>query len=404
MANTDLSGFVKIIKDFLKDILLTFPEFEENLNQLLQNVKSAEPDDEMVEKLYEFFNKRYPERFFDILYQNDKIFEDDEIDTTFLPGINFKNIWKEDITEKTRNIIWKYLQLILFSIVGSQTGGESFGDTAKFFEAIDENEFKSKLEETINQMTELFENNDKDISNINVGDLPDPEELHNHISGLLEGHLGCLAKEIAEETANEMDIDLNDVSSVGDVFQKLFKNPGKLMKIVKKVGNKLDEKLKSGELKESELLKEAQELMKKMGKTPGMKNMNNLFGQMGMPIGRKTKINQNAFQAHMQRNIRQATMRERMKQKLEAKKSSQAHVSKNARQSIMSEKSQKNIPIETKITIPNMINSVICPLFFKILPLSLKYPIPLYKLCDNSRRKIKEKTIFNLNIVFKNLN
>ena len=87
MANTDLSGFVKIIKDFLKDILLTFPEFEENLNQLLQNVKSAEPDDEMVEKLYEFCNKRYPERFFDILYQNDKIFEDDEIDTTFLPGI-----------------------------------------------------------------------------------------------------------------------------------------------------------------------------------------------------------------------------------------------------------------------------------------------------------------------------
>ena len=337
MADTDLSGFVKIFKDFLKDILLTFPEFEENLDQLLQNVKLNEPDEEMIQKLYDFCNKRYPERFFDILYQNNKIFEDDEIDTTFLPGIDFKNIWKEDITEKTRNIIWKYLQLILFSIVGSQTGGESFGDTAKFFEAIDENEFKSKLEETINQMTELFENNDnKDVSNINVGDLPDPEELHNHISGLLEGHLGCLAKEIAEETANEMDIDLNDVSSVGDVFQKLFKNPGKLMKIVKKVGTKLDEKLKSGELKESELLKEAQELMKKMGKTPGMKNMNNLFGQMGMPIGRKTKINQNAFQAHMQRNIRQATMRERMKQKLEAKKKSQkpiqAHEQENIRQ------------------------------------------------------------------------
>jgi hypothetical protein len=214
--------------------------------------------------------------------------------------------------------------LILFSIVGSQTGGESFGDTAKFFEAIDENEFKSKLEETISQMTELFEKNDnKDVSNIDIGDLPDPEELHNHISGLLDGHLGRLAKEIAEETASEMDIDLNDVSSVGDVFQKLFKNPGKLMKIVKKVGGKLDEKLKSGELKESELLKEAQELMKKMGKTPGMKNMNNLFGQMGMPIGRKTKINQNAFHAHMQRNIRQATMRERMKEKLEARKNTQ---------------------------------------------------------------------------------
>ena len=229
MADTDLSGFVKIFKDFLKDILLTFPEFEENLDQLLQNVKLNEPDEEMIQKLYDFCNKRYPERFFDILYQNNKIFEDDEIDTTFLPGIDFKNIWKEDITEKTRNIIWKYLQLILFSIVGSQTEGESFGDTAKFFEAIDENEFKSKLEETINQMTELFENNDnKDVSNINIGDLPDPEELHNHISGLLEGHLGCLAKEIAEETANEMNIDLNDVSSVGDVFQTIIQKSRKI--------------------------------------------------------------------------------------------------------------------------------------------------------------------------------
>ena len=33
-----------------------------------------------------------------------------------------------------------------------------------------------------------------------------------------------------------MKIDLNNVGSVEDVFKQLFKNPGKLMKIVKKVG------------------------------------------------------------------------------------------------------------------------------------------------------------------------
>ena len=31
-------GFVKIIKDFLQDILTTFPEFEKNLDDMLQNV------------------------------------------------------------------------------------------------------------------------------------------------------------------------------------------------------------------------------------------------------------------------------------------------------------------------------------------------------------------------------
>ena len=36
------------------------------------------------------------------------------------------------------------------------------------------------------------------------------------------------------------------------------------MGMVKKVGSKLDEKLKSGEINESELMKEASDLMKKM--------------------------------------------------------------------------------------------------------------------------------------------
>ena len=310
-------GFIKIIRDFLKDILTTFPEYREKLTDILENILLPEPDNQKVEKLFDYCTQHYPERFFDILYQNKDIFKSSEINTVFLPNIDFKEIWEEDISEKTRKIIWKYLQLILFSIVGFQTEGKTFGETAKFFEAIDETEFKNKLEETISQMTDLFK--DTDASKINVEDLPDPEELHNHITDLLEGHLGCLAKEIAEETANEMDLDLQNVSSIGEVFKQLFKNPGKLMKIVKKVGSKLDEKLKSGEIKESELLKEASDLMKKMGKTPGMKNMSNLFGQMGLPIGKNTRINKKAFQAHMQRNIRQATMRERMKKKLAAK-------------------------------------------------------------------------------------
>ena len=166
-------GFVKIIKDFLQDILTTFPEFEKNLDDMLQNVLLPSPDDKKIKQLFEYCSKTYPERFFDILYQNSDIFSSSETNTFFLPNIDFNEIWKEDISEKTRNIIWKYLQLILFSIVGFQTEGKSFGETAKFFEAIDENEFKNKLEETISQMGDLFENTD--ASKINVEDLPDPE-------------------------------------------------------------------------------------------------------------------------------------------------------------------------------------------------------------------------------------
>ena len=62
---------------------------------------------------------------------------------------------------KLEDVIWKYLQLILFSVAGDLESRESFGDTAKLFEAINEDELKSKLEETMKGMGDLF----KDCSN-----------------------------------------------------------------------------------------------------------------------------------------------------------------------------------------------------------------------------------------------
>ena len=52
--------------------------------------------------------------------------------------------------------------------------------------------------------------------------LPNAEELHDHINRMMEGKLGCLAKEIAEETANDFNIDVEDATSVNDVFKQLI--------------------------------------------------------------------------------------------------------------------------------------------------------------------------------------
>ena len=53
--------------------------------------------------------------------------------------------------------------------------------------------------------------------------MPDPEELHEHINGILGGKLGRLASEITEDTIKELG-DISGVESVNDVFQMLFKN------------------------------------------------------------------------------------------------------------------------------------------------------------------------------------
>ncbi len=138
--------FLKVMKDFLTDMIATFPEYEESLKKLavdiVENEKNEEPSKDIV-NLFNHCKETYTPRFFDLLYQNNEIYKSDQA-INFLPGIDFRDVWKQDITEKTRLIIWKYLQLVCFSIVNSENNSDSFGDTANLFEAINEEELKSK--------------------------------------------------------------------------------------------------------------------------------------------------------------------------------------------------------------------------------------------------------------------
>jgi hypothetical protein len=300
----------KLLKDFINDILMTFPELNEGLDENLQNIKNDNNVEMSIVKVKEYCLTVYPERFFDILYQNVEIFDNDELNLEFLPGINFKKLWKEELSDKTRETIWKYLQLILFSIVSDMSSGDNFKDTAKLFEAINQDELKSKLEETMEGMKGMFEGGS--VGDASMGDLPNAEDIHEHVNKMMDGKLGNLAKEIAEETAKELNLD--DIESTSDLFQTLFKNPTKLMKLIKDVGGKLDAKLKSGDIKESELLEEASEIMKNMKNMPGMGNFQEMFGKMGMPTG--AKPNMAAMQAQLNRNLKVAKQKERMQAKL----------------------------------------------------------------------------------------
>ena len=314
--------FVPIMKDFLGDILNTFPEYQTDLDKGLSDILLNKTESLSIDKLKEYCKTIYPERFFDLLYQNEKIFENPEINTCFLPNIDFKELWKQEISDKTKKIIWKYLQLICFSIINTEDNVNGFGDTAKLFEAIGENQLKEKLHETISQMNSLFGENAGDVVNGMMdcsNNLPNPEKLHEHINGLMEGKLGRLASEITEETLHEF-TDMSGATSVNDVFQKLFQNPGKLMGLIKKLGSSLDEKIKSGEIKESELMEEAASIMEKMQNVPGMKNMKGLLEKMGLSgLGGNGKIDLNAMRNAMGGNIRKTKMKERMKEKLKVR-------------------------------------------------------------------------------------
>ena len=355
--------FSKVIKDFVNDIKITFPEYLPIINKWWKDSSNFDYIEEEEERtksiqqsektsigiLFSFCQKKYPVKFFEILYQNEEIFkEDSTIDTEFLPHIHFKDLWQFDITDKTRETIWKYLQLIMFSIINTIDNKEAFGDSAKLFEAINDGDFKNKLEETMTKMQDIFnmktsggdDNDGTDGvdgndggdgmgtnfgSNMNMGDLPNPADLHDHITGMLEGKLGKLAKEIAEETAENLDlgIDMDGSADMKDVFNKLVKNPGKLMGLVKNVGEKLDTRIKSGEIKESELIAEATEIMNRMKNMPGMDGIQEMLSKMGMSasgLGKGGKVNYGAMEAELNKKMRLAKMKERMHAKSEMNK------------------------------------------------------------------------------------
>ena len=340
-----MEDFEKIIKDFTKDLLVSFPELKDDLHKDIQSIcLDKEDKNDAIARLHEHVKLVFPQRFFDILYENPDMFTNDDHNLEFLPGIDFKVLWNEDISDKTRDCIWKYLQLLLFTVAGKLSSNESFGDTAKLFEAIDEEELKSKLNETMSSLQDMFkdsmdnkdtttdddehdDDDDDDETEKGKGgfSMPNPEDIHSHIHEMFEGKIGNLAKEIADETMKDMDIDINNPENATSMFKNLLKDPKKLMTLVQSVGKKLDEKLKSGEVKETELLKEAGEMLKKMKDMPGMNHMESMFKNMGIPMpsgagGRGSKMDFGAMQGKLNQQMKQAQMKERMRERMEKQK------------------------------------------------------------------------------------
>ena len=283
--------FLKIIKDFVRDIISTFPEYKIFVDKWWKHEDDVEKNKNSLKFIFNYCLKKYPPRFFDILYQNNDIFKEDTIiDTEFLPYIHFKNIWHYDISDKTKDTIWKYLQLILFSVVSTLKTQEHFGETAKLFNSVDKNDFQEKLKSSLEDIQKLFVSNDDTTLNvsektsINLNNIPKADTINDHISGLIDGKLGSIAKQIAEETANELNLEkeFENVTDIKGVFDSLFKNPAKLMNLVKNVSDKLDSRMKSGDINEQEMMSEAGDLVNKLKDIPGLGNIQSLISGLNL--------------------------------------------------------------------------------------------------------------------------
>lgn len=322
-------NFKSIVHDFAIDLSTTFPEFSDKWR------KWTDATPEECKELFDYCLTVFPERFFDIMYQNVEIFDvGSDANTHFLPGVDFKTLYNCDgVSENTKKTIWKYLQLILFNVIGSIDDKTKFGDAASIFDGIDENVLQEKLKETMEGIGDFFKQaNTNTGENKRDGDgdgdgekheftfgpddgMPNMEGIHEHLKGVFDGKIGKLAKELAEEISGDFNDLVGDTSeTTQDVLKNLMKNPKKMMGLVKKVGDRLTERMDSGDISKEEIMKEAGDIMAKMKEMGGgADKLNELFKQFA---GKNMRVDTNA----MDRMTKKEEIKERMRKKMEANK------------------------------------------------------------------------------------
>jgi len=166
--------------------------------------------------------------------------------------------------------------------------------------------------------------------------MPNPEELHEHMKGLLEGKLGKLAKEFTDEFTSELegifsDGDMQNAKSSKDILMQIIKNPQKMIVIFKRLAAKLQDKMKNGEISQEEMMEEMGGIMEKMkglggGKGDLAEMMKSMKDLPFMKMLEKTlggKVDMNAINRMTKQNATKDRLRKKMEQRQQAQAQAQ---------------------------------------------------------------------------------
>ena len=301
MSQTNIEYFNSTLKLFVNNIIKFYPEYKEVLDEyyseLLENDSSN--DDKYVKRFMRKFGE-YKEL---ISTKDNSLFSET---ICFLKNIDFKEIWENEKTDDSiKNTIWDYLQTLF--LIGETIISDS--DKIKsLVESLKKKRDNESLDENITEENkELF-----DMLK-NLSDKKNQPEINDEL--LSNGLIGNLAKELAGDiNLDEMNLNLDSgdgPSNIGDIFGKLMSgdNPMKFMNLIQNVGQKIQTKLSDGNLDQSKLLDEAQNMMGMLG------NNNPLFDNL-LNNAKKEMTTANKPNAPSYDN----PTKERLRKKLEARK------------------------------------------------------------------------------------
>lgn len=259
--------FFDLFSCFIRDIGKTYPETKQCLYRNYSNYL----DDDCVKSL----NDEKIKKFINVIHENHDLITNKneqffEKDIEYLDEISFSNLWKKNISEKTKKIFWKYLQsFALISINIKSTDALSsaldrINDDNFSKDILKDKEVAKNLSEIKKLTTGIKEEINDDN---NDGDFEDM------IGGLMDTNIGSIAKEVTESVNMEqMFGKIDDSSNPMDIISNMM-NPEKMNEIFASIGAVVDKKKETGEFTEESLKNEAEGLYGQMGKNPLFSNL-----------------------------------------------------------------------------------------------------------------------------------
>tara|TARA_B100001173_G_scaffold308807_1_gene319804 strand:+ start:741 stop:1634 length:894 start_codon:yes stop_codon:yes gene_type:complete len=254
---------------------LIIQQFYEYLHKFLNELgKSSKKLKKIIDEKYtDVCEKKYIDTIKSNLYNHKTQFlgKESELDEFFknnsielLEDINISDIWAKSAKDNKSAII-QYIKVFVFMFESSNKDADTSSE--------DENENENEKESEENSS----DNNFEDMLKKSLLEEDDNmKSFYENINKNQDNSILNLAKNIAGELRDDNEGGLENVMD-------MFKNGDGLNSLVSKITSKLDSRIKSGDIDQSQLLNDAQKMMS---------GNNNLFGNMFNNLNKNNMFNQ----------------------------------------------------------------------------------------------------------------
>lgn len=288
---------LSVFKNFIQDIIKVFPEYQVKLEDVYMEVlllESCQLDQQ--ELLLEFLDRVHKLNK-KITNKDESVFDEDPM---ILTDISFKHMWSTNISDKTKEAIWKYLQtfcLLAINYKSSQDLQSALSDLSDNKEV----DIKDKnVASDVKKIKKMTENMQEPLPE------PSPEpEGSNPLEGMeqmmLQSDIGKIAQEVSQSLDIESMLD-SDSDNPMEVFQKLMSGDG-LGKIMNTIHTTVSQKVDTGEIDQEAMVQQAQSMYQSMGQNPMFQALSMMQG-MPQPAPEPAQP-RNKTQERLQKKLKQ---------------------------------------------------------------------------------------------------